>query len=48
MTGRDILLAALRNESTPRAPWVPFVGVHGGKMIGESAGAYLQSSDLIV
>ncbi len=48
MTGRDILLAALRNQPAPRAAWVPFVGVHGGKMIGEPAARYLQSSELIV
>jgi len=32
MSGREILLQAIRNETTPRPPWVPFVGVHGGKI----------------
>jgi len=48
MSGKEILLKAIRNEPTPRPPWVPFVGVHGGKIIGATARDYLQSSDLIV
>jgi len=48
MTGREILLRALRNEPTPRPGWIPFVGVHGGKLIGVSATEYLKSSERIV
>jgi uroporphyrinogen decarboxylase len=48
MTGKEILLMALRNELTPRPAWVPFVGVHGGQLIGAKASDYLRSSDLIV
>jgi len=48
MTGREILLRALRNEPTPRPAWVPFVGVHGGKLIGVSATEYLKSSERII
>jgi uroporphyrinogen decarboxylase len=48
MTGREIILKALRNETTPRPAWIPFVGVHGGKLIGETASAYLQSGDLLL
>lgn len=48
MTRRDLLLAALRNQSTPRPAWLPFVGCHGGKLIGKSAADYLRSPDLIV
>ena len=44
-TGREILLRAIRNEVTSRPAWVPFVGVHGGKLIGEEASAYLHSAD---
>ncbi len=47
-TGKEILLAALRNEQTPRPAWLPFVGVHGGKLIGKTATEYLQSADYIV
>lgn len=48
LTGRDVVLKALRNEVTPRPAWVPFVGVHGAKIIGKSAAEYLTSADLIV
>lgn len=48
MKRRDILLAAIRNQQTPRAAWVPFVGVHGAKLIHKTATEYLQSADLIV
>jgi uroporphyrinogen decarboxylase len=48
VNGKTLLLNALRNQSTPRPPWVPFVGVHGGKMIGAAAQDYLRSADLIV
>jgi len=48
MTRRELLLAAVRNGETPRAAWVPFVGSHGGFLIGKSATDYLHSPDLIV
>jgi len=48
MTGKEILLNAIQNKETPRPAWVPFVGVHGGKLIGVKACEYLQSSELIV
>ncbi len=48
MTGKEILLRALRFQPTPREPWVPFVGVHGGALIGVDAKEYLQNSDHIV
>ncbi|MHB1462625.1 MAG: uroporphyrinogen decarboxylase family protein [Armatimonadota bacterium] len=48
MTGKEILLKALRNEETPRTPWLPFVGSHGGSLIGETAHEYLTSADKLV
>lgn len=48
MTGKELLLCALRGQPTPRPAWLPYVGVHGGKLIGVSAQDYLQSADLIV
>jgi uroporphyrinogen decarboxylase len=48
MNGRDLLLKAIQGQHTPRPAWVPFVGVHGGKLLGVTATEYLQSSDLIV
>jgi len=48
MTGREIIRKAFRLESLPRIPWVPFVGIHGGNLIGVTAEEYLKSSDNIV
>lgn len=48
MTGKEILLRAMKGGQTPRPAWLPFVGVHGGKMLGISATEYLQSADRIV
>jgi len=48
MTGRELLLRAVRGEVTPRPAWLPFVGCHGGKLIGRSAAEYLRSADLLV
>ena len=48
LTGKDILIKAINNKETPRPAWVPFVGVHGGKIINEKADRYLRSSELIV
>jgi MtaA/CmuA family methyltransferase len=47
MTGKAILFKALANELTPRPAWVPFVGVHGAALIGESAESYLKSEELM-
>lgn len=48
MTNKELILAAIRGEETPRPAWLPFVGVHGGYVINKSAKEYLQSADLIV
>ena len=48
MTGKELVLAAFRRETTPRVPWVPFVGVHGGFLIGMPAHEYLRSAEAIV
>jgi uroporphyrinogen decarboxylase len=48
MTGRDLLLNAVRNKPTPRAAWLPFVGCHGGFLIGRTATDSLTSADLLV
>ena len=47
MTGKEILLKAVRNETTPRPAWLPFVGVHGAHLTGCKAGEYLRSADRI-
>jgi MtaA/CmuA family methyltransferase len=48
MNRRELLLKALRNETTPRPAWVPLVGVHGGSLIGKTAREVLGSSELLV
>jgi uroporphyrinogen decarboxylase len=47
VNGKELLLRALRRERTPRPAWVPFVGIHGGQLLGVAADAYLQSRDQI-
>lgn len=47
-TGRELVLAALRGETTERVPWVPFVGCHGGFLIETPADELLQSAENIV
>ena len=48
MKGLQLLEKAFRLEEVQRAPWVPFVGVHGGELIGVDAEVYLKSSQHIV
>ncbi|MCX8064744.1 MAG: uroporphyrinogen decarboxylase [Candidatus Hydrogenedentes bacterium] len=45
---KNILFNALKCRETERPGWVPFVGVHGGFLIGKNANEYLKSADLIV
>jgi MtaA/CmuA family methyltransferase len=47
MSGKSLLEKALCRQSVSRVPWVPYVGVHGGALIGSPADRYLNSSDLI-
>jgi len=48
MKGLKLLEKAFQLEELERVPWVPFVGVHGGKLIGVDAETYLKDSKLIV
>ena len=48
MPNKDLLLKALVGETTERTPWVPFVGVHGGALVGVDSEEYLKSADHIV
>jgi len=45
--GKEVLLQAIHNHRTTRPAWVPFVGCHGGALIGVHADDYLRSAELI-
>ena len=47
MTGKELILRAFRLEEIERTPWVPFVGIHGAKLIDVAGDKYLQSAELI-
>ena len=46
--GKELIFKALRHETVDQVPWVPFAGVHAGKLKGYTAEEMLQSSDKIV
>jgi len=48
MTGKQLVLATLRNQPADRTPWVPFVGCHAAALLGMPADEYLRSGDAIV
>jgi len=45
MTGKELLLATLRHEKTDAVPWLPFAGVHAGKLKGYEALVVLTDPD---
>ncbi len=47
MTPKELLFTALRHETTPRAPWVPFAGVHAGALLGANATQVLTDEDTL-
>ena len=48
LTGRERLEKAFRCEAVDRPPWVPFVGCHGGALLGVTASEYLRSAQRLV
>lgn len=48
MTGKELLFQTLRHEKTERAPWVPFAGVHAGKLVDADATEVLTNEDTLV
>ncbi|MFV0592212.1 MAG: uroporphyrinogen decarboxylase family protein [Draconibacterium sp.] len=48
MNGLKLLEKAFRLEELERVPWVPFVGVHGGRLIGVDAESYLKHTENLV
>lgn len=45
MTGKQRVQAVLRQEKADRIPWVPFVGVHAGSILGYTAEEVLKDAD---
>ncbi len=45
MTGKELIFKTLRHEETDQIPWIPFAGVHAGKLIGASAKEILTDAD---
>ena len=48
MNGKERLQRTLRCEVTDRVPWVPFVGCHGGALLGMTATDYLRCEASLV
>ena len=48
MQPKDILFKVLRHEKTDVVPWVPFAGVHAGKLKGYNATEVLNDEDKLV
>ena len=45
---KELIFQALRHETLSEYPWVPFAGVHAGKLKGYSAEDMLKNADYIV
>lgn len=46
--GKDLVVQALRHEQTDRVPWVPFAGVHAGKLKGYTGEEILKDPDKLL
>ncbi len=47
-TGKELLFSVLRHEKTENVPWVPFAGVHAGKLKGFTAREVLTDGDKLL
>lgn len=45
MTGKELIFKTMHHEDVERAPWVPFAGVHAGKLKGYTATEVLTDAD---
>ncbi|HLV09057.1 MAG TPA: uroporphyrinogen decarboxylase family protein [Halanaerobiales bacterium] len=48
MNGKERIHRILRKKKTDKIPWVPFAGVHAGKLIGASAREVLQDEEILL
>lgn len=45
ITGKELIYKVFNNQSVDRIPWVPFAGVHAGKLKGYTASEVLKDAD---
>ena len=45
---KELIFKTLRHERTDNIPWVPFAGVHAGKLKGYTAEQLLKDPDKLV
>jgi len=48
MNGKEKIIKLLKKEKIDQVPWVPFAGVHAGKLKGYTASEVLQDKDKLV
>lgn len=48
ITGRERVLSTLTHQKVPSIPWVPFAGVHAGKLVGKSPTEVLTRADSLI
>jgi len=48
MKGKELLFTVLQHREAPRVPWVPFAGIHAGKLIGATAKEILLDPQLML
>lgn len=48
MTGKERIYKIMKNQKTDKLPWIPFAGVHAGKLIGVTAKETLQDGDKLL
>lgn len=45
MTGKHLITSVLKHQKVERIPWVPFAGVHAGKLLGYNAEEVLKDAN---
>jgi uroporphyrinogen decarboxylase len=48
MTGKELIIRTMKHEEVERIPWVPFAGVHAGKLKGYTAAEVLKDADKLL
>lgn len=47
-TGKNLVLSALRHQPVTKTPWIPFAGVHAGKLKGYTARQVLTDKEKLI